>query len=55
LELKAKLENAHSFQTMMEEDSSVAFELICLACNIIKEVCIVLDSFLSFVKRYEIK
>jgi uncharacterized protein YktA (UPF0223 family) len=39
----------------MEEDSNVAFELICFACNIIKEVRIVLNFFLSFVKRYEKK
>jgi hypothetical protein len=30
----------------MEEDSSVAFELICLDFNIRKKVCGILDSFL---------
>jgi len=36
----------------MEEDFSVAFELICLASNIRKEVCGVLNSFLSFLKKF---
>jgi hypothetical protein len=45
--------NAPSFQTLMEEDSNVAFELICLASNIRKEVCEVLDSFLSFLKKFD--
>jgi hypothetical protein len=37
----------------MEEDSSVALELICLASNIRKEVCGVLDNFLSFLKKFD--
>jgi len=37
----------------MEEDLSVALELICLASNIKKEVCGVLDSFLSFLKKFD--
>jgi hypothetical protein len=37
----------------MEEDSSVAHELICLASNIKKKVCGVLDSFLSFLKKFD--
>jgi len=37
----------------MEEDFSVAFELICLAFNIRKEVCGVLNSFLSFLKKFD--
>jgi hypothetical protein len=45
--------NAPSFQTLMEEDSNVAFELICLASNIRKKVCEVLDSFLSFLKNFD--
>jgi hypothetical protein len=36
----------------MEEDSNVAFELICLASNIRKEVCGVINSFLSFLKKF---
>jgi len=47
--------NAPSFQTLMEEDSNVAFELICLASNSRKEVCEVLDSFLSFFKKFDEK
>ncbi len=52
-EIEKKLENAPSFQTLMEEDSSVALELICLASNIRKEVCGVLDNFLSFLKKFD--
>ncbi len=36
----------------MEEDFGVALELICLASNIRKEVPRVLDSFFSFLKRF---
>jgi hypothetical protein len=55
LKLKVKHENALSFQTLMEEDFSMALELICLASNIKKEACMVLNSFLSFLKKYEKK
>jgi hypothetical protein len=37
----------------MEEDSSVALELICLAFNIRKEVCGILDSLFSFLKKFD--
>jgi len=46
LKLKIKHENAVSFQTLMEEDYSMALEFICLASNIKKEVCMVLNFFL---------
>jgi hypothetical protein len=39
----------------MEEDSNVAHKLICLASNIKKEVCGVLNSFLSFLKKLDEK
>jgi hypothetical protein len=51
MKLDTKLENAPSFQTLMEKDYNVALELICLTSNIRMEVCIVLDSFLSFLKK----
>jgi hypothetical protein len=53
VQLEAELENAPFFQALMEKDSSVALELICLASNIRKKVCIVLDFFISFLKKYE--
>ncbi len=53
LKLKKESKNASSFKTLMEEDSNVALELICLAPNIKKEVCGVLDSFLSFLKKFD--
>jgi len=37
----------------MEEDFSVALELIWLAFNIRKEVCGVLNNFLSFLKKFD--
>jgi hypothetical protein len=36
----------------MEGDLGVAIELILLASNIKKEVCVVFDFFLSFLKKY---
>jgi hypothetical protein len=39
----------------MEDKPSLAEELALLACNIRKEVCVVLDSFLSFLRTYEEK
>jgi hypothetical protein len=52
LKLKEKPKNAPSFQTLMKEDSSVVLELICLASNVRKEVCGVLNNFLSFLKKF---
>jgi hypothetical protein len=46
LKLKIKPENAPSFQTLMEEDSNMAFELIYLACNIKKKLCVRFFSFI---------
>jgi hypothetical protein len=40
--------NASSFHTLMEKDSGVAFELICLAFKIKKEGCEILDNILFF-------
>ncbi len=51
LKLKNELENAPSFQTLMEEDFGVALELICLASNIRKEVCGFLNSFFCSLKK----
>jgi hypothetical protein len=53
LKLREELENAPSFQTLMEEDFGVALELICLVSNIRKEDCEVVDRFLSFLKKFD--
>ncbi len=37
----------------MDEDSRMINELTLLALSIKKEVCVVLHSFLSFLKKYE--
>jgi hypothetical protein len=53
LKLIEDLENVPYFKTLMEEDSSVAHEL--MASNIKIEVCGVLDNFLSFLKKFDEK
>jgi hypothetical protein len=53
LKLKEEPKNAPSFQTLMEEDFGVALELTCLASNIRKDVCGILDIFLSFLKKFD--
>jgi hypothetical protein len=37
----------------MDADFGVTFEFICLASNISKEVCEILDNFLSFLKKFD--
>jgi hypothetical protein len=56
MSLKLKEENQIiiSFESLME-DNSIVFELSLLASNIGREVINVLDSFLSFLKKYENK
>jgi hypothetical protein len=55
LKLKEKNQIIPSFGSIMEDDSIFFYELSLLASNIIKEVINVLDSFLSFLKKYENK
>jgi hypothetical protein len=53
--LKLKDENKiiSSFESLMEDDSIIFDELFLLALNIRREVINVLDSFLSFLRKYE--
>jgi hypothetical protein len=44
-----------TFDNLMEKDANVVYELSCLVSNIKKEDIRVLDSFLSFLKKYENK
>ncbi len=44
-----------TFDNLMEEDANVVSQLSCLASNIKKEVVGVLDSLISFLKKYEKK
>jgi hypothetical protein len=37
----------------MDDDFAITLELFWFASNIKKEVCGILDSFLSFLKKYE--
>jgi hypothetical protein len=57
MSLKLKEENKiiPSFESLMEDDSIIFDELFLLASNIRREVINVLDSFLSFLKKYENK
>ncbi len=55
MSLKLKNENKIilSFESLMKDDSIISNELFLLAFNIRREVINVLDSFLSFLKKYE--
>jgi hypothetical protein len=55
LKLKENNELLPSFQSLVEDKSSLANELTLLASNIRKEVCDVLNFFLSFLRKYEEK
>jgi hypothetical protein len=57
MSLKLKEENKiiPSFESLMEDDSTFSDELSLLTFNIGREVINVLDSFLSFLKKYENK
>jgi hypothetical protein len=57
MSLKLKEENKIilSFESLMEDDSVIFYELFLLTSNIKMEVINVLDSFLSFLKKHEIK
>jgi hypothetical protein len=49
--LKKKVGFILVLDKLMDDDFSVAFELFLLASNIKKELCDVLDNFLSFFKN----
>jgi len=55
LKLRDALEVLLSLQNLMEEEFIVVDELISFASNIKKEVCVVLESFLSFLRKFEEK
>jgi hypothetical protein len=54
MSLKLKEENKiiPSFESLVEDDSIISSELSLLASNIKREVINVLESFLSFLKKY---
>jgi hypothetical protein len=53
LKLKEKNKIIPSFESIMKDDSIISNELSLLAFKIRREVINVLDSFLSFLKKYE--
>jgi hypothetical protein len=44
-----------TFDNLMEKDANVVFELSCLVSKMNKEIVGVLDTFISFFKKYEEK
>jgi hypothetical protein len=52
LKFKDKIEIVTFFNNLMDEDGNVVLELTCLTFNIKKEIVDVLNSFLSFLKKY---
>ncbi len=55
LQLKEKNQVVPSFENIMDDDSIVADELVLLASNFRREVCGMLNSFLSFLTKCENK
>jgi hypothetical protein len=53
LKLKEENEIVPSFENLIEDDSIIVDELVLLVSNIRMEVCGVLNSFLSFLMKYE--
>jgi len=53
LNLKEENKIILSFESLMEDDSIISDELSLLASNIRREITNVLNSFLSFLKKYE--
>ncbi len=53
LKLKEKIEISLNLQDLINDDSIIAHELSLLAFNIKRDVCGILDGFLSFFKKYE--
>jgi hypothetical protein len=52
-ELKEDVGIAQTLNQFMDDDFAIIFELSLFIFNIKKEVCGVLDSFLSFLRKYE--
>jgi len=55
LKLNEENEVVHFLDSLMEDDSSVANELVFLASNFRRQICGVLDSSFSFERKYEEK
>jgi hypothetical protein len=51
LKFKVKITNQSTSVNLIDDDFGIAFELSLFASNIKREVCGVLDSFLSFFKK----
>jgi len=51
LKFKEEIINPSTLVSLIDDDSGIAFELSLFTCNIRKEVYVVLDSFLSYLKN----
>ncbi len=55
LKLKEEFGMTPSITNLMKDNMAMALELSIVALNIMKQVCHVLDGFLSFLMKYEKK
>ncbi len=55
LKFKEKIINPSTLVSLIDDDFGRAFELSLFTSNIKREVCVVLDSFLSYFKKFEKK
>jgi len=53
LKLKKETKNPPIHNVVMEDDHEVISKLLLLASNILKEKCNILNSFFSFLRKYE--
>jgi hypothetical protein len=53
LKFKEEIINPSAPINLIDDDSKIAFELFLFASNIKREVCSVLDYFLSFLRKFE--
>jgi hypothetical protein len=53
LKFREEITNLFALVSLIDDDSRIAFELFLFASNIKREACGVLDSFLSFLKKFE--
>jgi hypothetical protein len=53
LKFKEKIINPSTLVSLIDDDFGIAFELSLFTSNIRREVCVVLDSFLSYFKNFE--
>jgi hypothetical protein len=53
LKFREEITKSSALINLIDDDSKIVFEIFLFASNIIREVCGVLDSFLSFQRKFE--